>query len=315
MNNSRKEIYRKQVVLLLRVLPDIARHQEFALKGGTAINLFLQPLPRLSVDIDLVYLPITDRKKALEHMNEILRQVGTRLARGGLVSQIKLTAGIPKLFVETKEATIKVEPNGLLRGSVFPVTQMSTQDIVKSSFGFGANMPLLDPLEIYAGKICAALDRQHPRDIFDIMKLFEILDPKEIPSLRSLFCVYMAMHDRPMDELLAPKLQSSFDATFEEHFSGMTDDSDLKAKDLREVFAKLLKSQILKLTEGEKKFIKDIQSGIVDPAGLQLAESEKAVIPNLPGIKWRIMNVKKLEKDNPRKFKAEVKRLSEFLEI
>ena len=152
-------------------------------------------------------------------------------------------------------------------------------------------------------------------ELVDGMKLFEVLDPKEIPSLRSLFVVYLAMHDRPMDELLAPKLQSSFDATFEEHFSGMTDDSSLTAKDLSDVFSKLLKSKILKLTKGEKKFIRDIQSGIIDPSGLQLEESEKTKIPNLPGIKWRIINVKKLEQDNPKKFNAEVKRLSNFLEI
>jgi len=58
------DIYRSQVELLLRVLPYVAKEKVFALKGGTAINLFVRDLPRLSVDIDLTYLPFEDRATA-----------------------------------------------------------------------------------------------------------------------------------------------------------------------------------------------------------------------------------------------------------
>jgi len=54
-----RERYMRQVALLVRTLPYIARHEAFALKGGTAINLFYRDMPRLSVDIDLTYLPLT----------------------------------------------------------------------------------------------------------------------------------------------------------------------------------------------------------------------------------------------------------------
>jgi hypothetical protein len=54
-------IYRQQVQLLVRTLPFVAQQPVFALKGGTAINLFLQDMPRLSVDIDIAYLPVEDR--------------------------------------------------------------------------------------------------------------------------------------------------------------------------------------------------------------------------------------------------------------
>lgn len=57
--------YTDQVSLLVRAIPEIAHEEMFALKGGTAINLFIRDLPRLSVDIDLVYLPIADRATSL----------------------------------------------------------------------------------------------------------------------------------------------------------------------------------------------------------------------------------------------------------
>ena len=65
-------IYYNQAELLLRILPLIYRQREFALKGGTAINFFFRNLPRLSVDIDLVYLPIEDRATTLQNISNLL---------------------------------------------------------------------------------------------------------------------------------------------------------------------------------------------------------------------------------------------------
>ena len=58
---DRTSVYYKQVQLLVQLLPLVAEEDCFALKGGTAINLFVCDLPRLSVDIDLVYLPMNNR--------------------------------------------------------------------------------------------------------------------------------------------------------------------------------------------------------------------------------------------------------------
>lgn len=65
-------IYRKQVQLLVRVLPLVDTEKCFALKGGTAINLFYRILPRLSVDIDLLYIPMDDRETALINIKAAL---------------------------------------------------------------------------------------------------------------------------------------------------------------------------------------------------------------------------------------------------
>ena len=60
--------YKKQVHLLLSVLPMVAKENCFALHGGTAINLFLNNMPRLSVDIDLTYLPVENRDTSMDNI-------------------------------------------------------------------------------------------------------------------------------------------------------------------------------------------------------------------------------------------------------
>ena len=68
-------IYFKQAELLLRVLPFIDREAVFSLKGGTAINFFVRDLPRISVDIDLAYLPIRERDVSLGDISNALVRI------------------------------------------------------------------------------------------------------------------------------------------------------------------------------------------------------------------------------------------------
>jgi len=75
--------YRDQAQLLIDVLPYVAQQEVFALKGGTAINLFHRDLPRLSVDIDLTYLPVNDRNAALRDIGDALDRVASSISRGG----------------------------------------------------------------------------------------------------------------------------------------------------------------------------------------------------------------------------------------
>ena len=73
--------YKKQVELLLAVLPEVAKEPCFALHGGTAINLFVRDLPRLSVDIDLTYVPIEDRETSLRKIGEALERIKKGIER------------------------------------------------------------------------------------------------------------------------------------------------------------------------------------------------------------------------------------------
>ena len=73
------DIYRRQIALLIRVLPLVTEEVCFALKGGTAINLFVRDLPRLSVDIDLTYLPVAPRPESLADIGAAMKRIAGRI--------------------------------------------------------------------------------------------------------------------------------------------------------------------------------------------------------------------------------------------
>ena len=74
--------YRKQVALLIRTMPFVATEKEFALKGGTAINLFVRDMPRLSVDIDLTYLPVADRATSRKAIDAGMKRIAGAITKG-----------------------------------------------------------------------------------------------------------------------------------------------------------------------------------------------------------------------------------------
>lgn len=84
---DRDSLFYRQVALLVRVLPWVATEKCLALKGGTAINLFVRDMPRLSVDIDLAYLPIEPREASLQHISAAL--FGLRPCYGGRFRAVK----------------------------------------------------------------------------------------------------------------------------------------------------------------------------------------------------------------------------------
>jgi predicted nucleotidyltransferase component of viral defense system len=163
--------YKDQVSLLLDILPIVAKRKSFALKGGTALNLFIWKMPRLSVDIDLVYLPISDRDEALKDILLNLVIIKDELER---VLRIKVLLTDNAKLVCSKGGTIvKIEVNTIIRGSFFDVLELEIVDFVQDEFGKFSAILTLDKAEIYGSKICAALDRQHPRDIFDVSKILD----------------------------------------------------------------------------------------------------------------------------------------------
>lgn len=302
--------YIDQVRLLLRVLPHLDRIPDFAMKGGTAINLFLRPLPRLSVDIDLVYLPIEDRPASLKKIEANLgllkqsveKEVGIKSCR------LEVKPEYSKLYIEDQSSIIKVEPNSLLRGTIFSCAKVNTHPFVKKEFGFEAKVNLIDSREIYAGKFCAAIDRQHPRDFFDVREIMKEITKTELEEFRSPFCVYMAMTGRPIHELLNSKLVPNFEKTFKSSFDGMTNEA-VSAKELIVSFDQFKKSSLFSFTKGEKEFLIKMQIGEVVPEGLKLSESQKKKIPSLPGIKWKILNVEKLKNIDSNKYRQAINQL------
>ncbi|MCH2222721.1 MAG: nucleotidyl transferase AbiEii/AbiGii toxin family protein, partial [Dechloromonas sp.] len=146
-----------------------------ALKGGTAINLFVRDMPRLSVDLDLVFpdhrLP---RDEALAHINEAIRQSANHLKTQGFQTHTLAAAdaGETKLLVRRAGIEVKVEVNFVMRGTVHPVRTAALTPTARDTLLADLDIPVVSLEDVYGGKFVAAMDRQHPRDLFDVMQLF-----------------------------------------------------------------------------------------------------------------------------------------------
>jgi predicted nucleotidyltransferase component of viral defense system len=283
--------YFEQVRLLVEVLPVIARRNEFALKGGTAINLFLRDMPRLSVDIDLVYVPVQEREKSLTIIDYALIGIEEELGRGasGMVvkSNYSINAGKrDKLIILRGESEIKVEVATNLRGSLFPPEIRSAGPKVREWFG-PVEMPLLRFEEVFAGKICAALDRQHPRDLFDIHHLLE--NEGITRELMTAFIAYLLSSPRPMSELLDPT-PKNLERIYRLEFAGMTE-SPVHLDALIETRWNLVAAIHENLTDSDREFLISMKSGSPDWRKFEIPGVEK-----FPAVMWKIHNLNSMEK-------------------
>ena len=113
--------------LMAEIAPAVFESGVFALKGGTAINLFLREMPRLSVDLDLVFSDYrVPRAEALTAINEALWVASNRLAKHGVKVQTVSAAdmGETKLLVQRNDLAVKIEVNTVIRGAVHPTRTM-----------------------------------------------------------------------------------------------------------------------------------------------------------------------------------------------
>lgn len=285
---NRNNPYYRQVELVMRVLPLVAREQRFALKGGTAINLFVRNLPRLSVDIDLTYLPLDNRDIALASIEEGLKKIADdiqRIISGASVNTSPGESGfVQRLQISVGGITIKIEVSPVLRGNVTKTEVMPVSEDVADQFGYVETQVLAQD-ELYAGKLVAALDRQHPRDLFDIKIL---LEQEGISSeLVDLFVIYLASSNRPMSELLAPNLLP-LQPVFDQQFMGMSL-LPVTVDELEHVRFQMLKNVIGSLTEDHKSFLLSFKSGEPEWQRLKYPQAEV-----LPAVRWKLQNIRKL---------------------
>ncbi|MEO8231466.1 MAG: nucleotidyl transferase AbiEii/AbiGii toxin family protein [Ignavibacteriota bacterium] len=299
------EKYLKQAKLLLRVLPQIAREEVFALKGGTAINFFWRDFPRLSVDIDLTYLPIKDRELTLVEISDRLVAIQLRIERifNGVKVHQKLNNGkIVGLYVYEEGAIVKVEPNLIIRGSVFPVVTKKLNEKAVEKFELTTSINTLSIEDLYGGKICAALDRQHPRDLYDIKLLLE--NEGITVGIVKAFVFYLISHPRPIVEVLNPGLQD-ISNIFKNEFMGMTKE-EVKLEDLISVRSDLITKIKSSLTAEQKNFILSFKNKRPE---WKLSGIEG--IENYPSVKWKLMNIEKMDE---KKHQAAYDKLREYLE-
>lgn len=285
--------YRLQATLLLQCIPFVAEENCFALKGGTAINFFVQNFPRLSVDIDLAYLPIQPRKESLQHIDDAMGRISKRIREnlpGTAITPTRLPKeeATVKLLIRTSESHIKIEVTPVLRGCVFEAEILPVSPAVEDTFGY-AEIQVVSLADLYAGKFVAALDRQHPRDLFDVK---EFLSKNEInEKLRSAFIVYMISHNRPMSEVLCPALKD-ISYEYERGFVGMATGPAVALDDLLEARNRLISALVDHMPEEHREFLIGFEEGAPNWQLLNIPDVE-----NLPAVRWRQQNLDKLDND------------------
>lgn len=283
------EAYQRQVALLMRVLPIVAEEKIFALKGGTAINLFMRELPRLSVDIDLAYLPVEDRAASLAAIDAALARIAVAVERripGARVTPIRLPREqlATKLLVRADRTQIKIEVTPVLRGCVYEPVVKTVTAAVEEAFGY-AEIQTVSFADLYAGKIVAALDRQHPRDLFDVRDLLANEGVNE--ELRLAFLVYVISHPRPIAEILNPT-RKSIEAEFARGFEGMTVTS-VPLDELLGAREALIDVMVGEMPDHHRQFLIGFKAGAPDWTLLNLPG-----VASLPAVQWKQQNLDKL---------------------
>lgn len=286
-----KEQYVAQVTLLLDCLTVLKDQQIFALKGGTAINFFICDLPRLSVDIDLAFLKTSQRREAINEIENGLRAIGQSILKRSnryKIKDIKTRDGIlQKIVIVDGVTSIKIEPNFTLRGTILPVVKMDIKKAVEDRFLYSVkNIPVLSEAELYAGKICAALSRQHPRDLFDIKELLDKTGISDV--MRQAFVVYLVCSPRPIHELLQPNL-IDLKAIYENEFINMTE-KDISLESLLDVREQLISMINNDLSMNERLFLLSLKRGKPDYSLLPLPN-----IDQFPALQWKLINIKKMD--------------------
>lgn len=289
------QIYLDSARLLTRVAPLVLVDDTFALKGGTAINLFLRDMPRLSVDLDLVFPDHTvPRAEALRRINEAIRQSVVRLKKQGFQTHAPASAdaGETKLLVRQGATQVKIEVNFVMRGTVNPVRMGSLTQSARDTLQADLEIPVVSLEDVYGGKLVAAMDRQHPRDLFDVMQLFA--HEGITAGIRRAFVVYLASHNRPVHEVLFPTLRD-IRQEFEHNFAGMTvEPVELDA--LLAAREQMVRELQQGLTADERRFLLSLVAAEPEWALLDVPHLDQ-----LPGVRWKLQNLERLRKSDPRK--------------
>lgn len=285
--------YYKQVQLLVSALPFVAKEKCFALKGGTAINLFVQDFPRLSVDIDLAYMALDKRDEAIVNVRSALNRIADDISSVG-IGKAELQLNRPdemRIIVTGEQAQIKVEVSPVMRGTLKPSVEMDLIEAVEDEFGY-ANIQVVSLADLYGGKICAALDRQHPRDLFDVKLLLEKqgLSNGIDRDIFDGFIAYLLSHPRPLAEVMEPRLKD-IEQTFTKEFNGMTTRA-VSLEELESIPNKLIDSLKSQFTQQDYDFLLSFKSGKPD-----WSISPDKDIANLPAVQWKLININKMSAD------------------
>ena len=273
------------------MIPEIALDPRLALHGGTAINLFDRDMPRLSVDIDLTYIVIEDRETSFTNISAALSNIKSRIEKRLQGSRVEHKVELHKLLVSHNDAMIKIEVSQIVRGILGAVTEKILCKKAQEKFDTFCSINIVPNGQLYGGKVCAAMDRQHPRDIFDVKQLLQ----KEgfTKEIKEGFLFRLLSSERSIQDVLFPNLQDQRLALANQ-FAGMSEElfTNEEYEFIREKLVKTLQASI---TEEDKLFILGFKNCFPDWSSYNFEA--------YPSIKWKLQNLEKIKAANPVKHK------------
>jgi hypothetical protein len=207
-------------------------------------------------------------------------------------------------LVQSQNAQIKIEVNTVTRGHLHPVRLLQVNEKVQERFKKFAAIQVVSDAELFGGKICAALDRQHPRDLFDVNLLFQESAYNE--DIKNGFIQALVSHMRTMQEVLQPHLLDQRHV-FESQFNGMSE-IPFTYENFEKTREGLINTVISSLSERDRSFLLSFKRG--DP------DWELFPLPGLnemPAVQWKLLNLQNLIKSNPGKHKELLSKLEILL--
>lgn len=295
------EVYKKQVQLLLKVLPEVAKEKCFAMHGGTAINLFIRNMPRLSVDIDLTFVEIAERAETLSGINSALSRIKNRVKKLSASIRIEQKEEACKLLLDEFGVTVKIEVNTVGRGLLGELNKKALCFAAQEQFDAFCVMPLVSMGQLYGGKLCAALDRQHPRDIFDVMLLMK--NEGLTTEIKEGLILGLASSNRPTHEMLNPNLLDQRIA-FENQFVGMSS-VEFNYYDYEATRSQLIESLETNLDRKARDFLLSLNHLSPDWTIYNYQ--------HYPAVKWKLMNLEKFKNDKPEAYRQQLEKLKSLL--
>ena len=298
------EAYKRQVALLIRIMPSVYRIKDFAVHGGTAINLFHKDMPRYSVDIDLTYIPIQNRDESLTNINQHLLTLKAYIEKSIPGVKVEHKPDVWKLLCTQNGAIVKIEVNGTKRGLIGAVEDKMLCQKAGNEFNMTCKARTVSYSQLYGGKITAALSRQHPRDLFD----YKNMDIASFNDVKDGFMLCLLGGDKPIIEYLQPNTIDQTEA-LENQFEGMSKTPFLYS-DYMEARKDLIEQVNTNLTNADKEFLVSFENGVPD-----WSKCCAGNLSNYPSVKWKIQNITKLKENNPQKHQQGVEKLQSFLKI
>ena len=289
-----KDRYRKQVALLIRIMPSVYKIKEFAVHGGTAINLFHRNLLRYSVDIDVTYIPIENRQQSLASINQKLLEVKKNIEKTIPGVVVKHKPDVWKLLCTLGNAT--------KRGIIGDVVELPLCEKARNEFSMGCKARTVSFSQLYGGKITAALSRQHPRDLFDC----KYMELQSFDDVKNGFMLCLLGSDKPIIESLQPHDIDQTEA-LENQFQGMTE-TPFGYEDYLESRTALLSLVNGGLTITDKEFLLSFEQG--EPDWNKCCAGD---LSQYPSVQWKLLNIGKLKESNPVKFEQGVNKLRRYL--